>query len=57
MIKNLIIYILIEVDGKAVYSPLKEQYFVCGKVNHLNNSSGRKMGFPRTYDKCKLGDF
>lgn len=56
MIKNLIVYIIIEVGGKTVYSPLKEQYFVCGEVNHLNNSSRRKMGFPRTY-KCKLGDF
>lgn len=23
----------------------------------IYNSSGRKMGFPRTYDEYKLGDF
>lgn len=57
MIKNLIIFIIIEVDGKAVYAALKEQYFVHGAVNHLNNSPGRKKRFPRTYDKCKLGEF
>lgn len=44
MIKNLIIYIIIEVDGKAVFFSIKKP-ILCANVNHLNNSLGRKWAF------------